>query len=211
MEEKILREEPVNAFTHGIGVLLSVAGLVLLVVLAALDGGSAARVVGVALFGASLVLLYTASTIYHCARCPRVKRVFRRLDHAAIYLLIAGTYTPFTLLNLRGGWGWTLFGLVWGFAAIGIVLKAFYIGRLEILSTGAYIAMGWLVLIAVKPAFESIEPAGLMWLAAGGLSYTFGVVFYALNRLPYNHAIWHLFVLAGSICHFFAVLHYARP
>ncbi len=206
---KRLREEPVNAITHAIGAVLSVVGLVVLVVYASLEGG-ALRVVSGSLFGASLVLLYTASTCYHTFRCPRWKGIFRRLDHAAIYLLIAGTYTPFTLLNLRGPWGWTLFGLVWGFAAVGVLFKTFYTGRFEVLSTLAYVAMGWLVLIAIKPTIAAIEPMGLGLMVAGGLAYTGGVLFYALDRMPYNHAVWHLFVLAGSVCHFFAVLHYAR-
>lgn len=204
------REEPVNAVTHGIGAVLSVVGLVVLVVFAALEGG-AGRVIGASLFGASMVLLYTASTCYHASRCPRMKRRLRRLDHAAIYVLIAGTYTPFTLVNLRGGWGWTLFGIVWGCAAVGIVVKIFYTGRFDVISTLAYVAMGWLVLIAVKPTIAAIDAMGLAWLAAGGLAYTGGVLFYALNRIPYNHAIWHLFVLAGSVCHFYAVLQYVKP
>jgi hemolysin III len=205
-----LREELYNTVTHGVGALLGVAGLVVLVVFAALEGG-AARIVAAAVFGSSLVLLYAASTCYHAFRCPKKKRLLRKLDHAAIYVLIAGTYTPFTLLNLRGGWGWTLFGLVWGIAALGITFKVFYTGRFEIVSTLAYIGMGWLVLIAVKPTLASIDAGGLALLVAGGLAYTLGTVFYALSRVPYNHAIWHLFVLAGSMCHFFAVLHYARP
>jgi hemolysin III len=210
MDEKRLREEFANAMTHGVGALLSIAGLVILVVYAALQGG-ASRIVAASLFGASLVVLYTASTCYHSFRCPKVKRWLRRFDHAAIYLLIAGSYTPFTLLNLRGGWGWTLFGLVWGIAAVGIAFKLFYTGRFEILSTIAYIAMGWLIIIAIKPAMANIEPAGLAWLTAGGLAYTGGVLFYGMRRMPYNHAVWHLFVMAGSACHFFAILFYAKP
>lgn len=209
MHHKWRREELANTLTHGLGVILSIAGLVILVVYASIEGGPS-RIVASALFGASMVLLYTISTCYHACRCPKRKRLLRRLDHAAIYVLIAGSYTPFTLLNLRGGWGWSLFGVVWGIAVVGIAFKAFFTGRFEMVSTAAYIAMGWLVLIAAKPVFSSIEPGGLAWLTAGGLAYTGGVAFYALNRMPYNHAVWHLFVLAGSVCHFFAVLHYAR-
>lgn len=210
MTPKHLREEIANALTHGVGALLSIAGLVVLVLFAAQDGG-AMKVTSFSIFGAALVILYTASTCYHCAQSHRWKRIWRKVDHAAIYLLIAGTYTPFTLLNLQGGWGWTLFGLVWGFALIGIAFKAFYVGKFEILSTLAYLAMGWVIMIAIKPALSSIQPSGLLWLAAGGLAYTFGVIFYAMRRLPYNHAIWHVFVLAGSACHFVAVLRYALP
>ncbi|MDX9975598.1 MAG: hemolysin III family protein [FCB group bacterium] len=210
MDVRHIREERANAITHGVGVVLSIAALVVLVVYGAMHG-TPAQIVSGALFGGSLILLYTASTCYHTFQCPKVKRWLRRFDHAAIYILIAASYTPFTLLNLRGGWGWTLFGLVWGIAALGIVFKLFYTGRFEILSTLAYIAMGWLIVIAIKPAMANVEPGGLALLAAGGLAYTGGVVFYALRRMPYNHAVWHVFVLAGSVCHFFAILFYARP
>ena len=203
-------EEFANSVTHGLGLALSVAGLVVLVVLAALRG-TAWHVVSCAVYGATLVLLYTASTLYHSVQTPRAKRVLRILDHGAIYLLIAGTYTPFTLVNLRGGLGWTLFGLVWGLAAAGVLFKIFHVDRFPIVSTLVYLSMGWLVVIAWKPVMALIPGGGIAWLIAGGVAYTAGVLFFALERLKYNHAIWHLFVLAGSICHYMAVLLYVLP
>jgi hemolysin III len=156
-----------------------------------------------------MVLLYVASTLYHALPQNRAKRVFRALDHGAIFLLIAGTYTPFTLGVLRGTWGWTLLGLVWGLAIAGVILKA--VGRLRypVLSTCLYLGMGWLVLVAVRPLWLRVPPAGLLWLLAGGIAYTAGVAFFAARRLRYSHFVWHLFVLAGTACHFFAVLWYA--
>jgi hemolysin III len=204
------REEVINSLTHGLGLLLSVGGLVVLVVLAALRG-TPWHVVSVSIYGATLVLLYTASTLYHALRSPRAKRVFKIIDHSAIYLLIAGTYTPFTLITMRGPWGWTLFGLVWALAAAGIVFKTFFVDRFVIASTIVYVAMGWLVLIAIKPVSAMVPIGGLIWLLAGGLSYTIGVAFFAAPRLRYGHAIWHLFVLGGSISHYFAVLFYVVP
>lgn len=186
------------------------AGLAVLVTLAALKG-TAWHIVGCSVYGATLVLLYTASTLYHSVRSPRLKRFFRIIDHASIYLLIAGTYTPFTLVNLRGGWGWTLFGLVWGLAALGILFKVFFVGRFSIASTAVYLLMGWLVVIAIKPLLTLVPSGGILWLLAGGLAYTAGVVFFAWERMPYNHAVWHVFVLTGSICHYFAVLFYVLP
>jgi hemolysin III len=204
------REEMVNSLTHGLGLVLSVVGLIVLVVLAALRG-TPRHVVSVSIYGATLVLLYAASTLYHAFRSPRVKRVFKILDHSAIYLLIAGTYTPFTLVILRGPWGWTLFGLVWGLAIAGIVLKSLFVDHFVIASTIVYVAMGWLVVIAIKPVMAAVPNGGLLWLLAGGLCYTIGVAFFAARRLPYGHAIWHLFVLAGSISHYVAVLFYVVP
>ena len=206
----IHREELVNSLTHGLGLLLSVGGLVILVVLAALRG-TPRHVVSVSIYGATLVLLYAASTLYHAFRSPRVKRVFKIIDHSAIYLLIAGTYTPFTLITMRGPWGWTLFGLVWGLAVAGIVFKTFFVDRFIIASTVVYLAMGWLVVIAIKPVSAMVPSGGLLWLLAGGLCYTIGVAFFAAPRLRYGHAIWHLFVLGGSISHYFAVLFYVLP
>ena len=204
------REELINSITHGVGLALSVAGLVVLVTLAALKG-TAWHIVGCSVYGATLVLLYSASTLYHSMRSPRLKRFFRIIDHASIYLLIAGTYTPFTLVNLRGGWGWTLFGLVWGLAALGILFKIFFVGRFPIASTAVYLLMGWLVVIAIKPLLTLVPSGGLLWLLAGGLAYSAGVVFFAWEKMPYNHAVWHVFVLTGSICHYFAVLFYVLP
>ena len=203
-----LGEEIGNSVTHGVGVLLSLVALPTLVILAARRHDTW-QIVGGAIFGTSLLLLYSASTLYHALPSPRVKLVFRVLDHAAIYLLIAGTYTPFALGVLRGGWGWSLLAAVWTLAAIGIVLKATRGFRFAWLSTAVYLLMGWLIVIALRPLYSHIGIGGLAWLFAGGLSYTAGVVFFAWDRLRYGHMVWHLFVLAGSVFHFIAVLRYA--
>ena len=203
-------EEIAHAITHGVGLLLSIAALVTLVVFAT-SRGDAWHIVSVSIYGATLVLLYTASTFYHALTRPRAKSVFRILDHAAIYLLIAGTYTPFALVNLRGGWGWTLFGLVWGLAALGVVLETTASQRFKILSIILYLGLGWIAAIAVKPLLYSVESRGIVLLVAGGLAYTGGVGFYGWRRLRYHHAVWHMFVLVGSLFHFFAVLFYVRP
>jgi hemolysin III len=197
-------EELANTLTHGAGVVGSVAVTALLVTLAALRHDPFA-IVGCAVFGAALLMLYTASTLYHAARSERLKRRLRVFDHCAIYVLIAGTYTPFTLMALRGGWGWSLFGVIWGLAAVGVAFKLFFTGRFEALSTGVYLGMGWLVLIAAGPMSRLLPVLTLVLLAAGGLAYTAGTVFYASRRIPYAHAIWHLFVLAGSGLHAVAV------
>ena len=198
-------EEIANSITHGIGLLLSIAGFVVLLVFAILRGG-ASHIVACSIYGATLIALYTASTLYHAVVSPRLKRGLRIFDHSAIYLLIAGTYTPFLLLYLRGPWGWSLFGVVWGLAFAGIVFKFWFVGHFEYVSTAIYLAMGWLVIIAAKPVLANVPMATLLWLLAGGLFYTGGVVFYAWRRLPYSHAVWHLFVLAGSTCHYCAIL-----
>ncbi len=203
-------EEIANSVTHGIGAALSVAGLTLLVVLAAIYG-DVWRVVSFSIYGSSLILLYLASTLYHSIQHHKVKRILRIFDHAAIYLLIAGTYTPFTLVSMRGPWGWSLFGVVWGLALMGVAFKTLFIGRYEKIATAAYVLMGWLVIVAFKQMMLTIPPGGIVWLVLGGVAYTLGVIFYAWDKLPYNHAIWHLFVLAGSICHFFAILFYVLP
>jgi len=203
-------EEIAHSISHGMGLLLSIAGLVLLTVLASLRGG-AWHVVSCSIYGSTLVLLYAASTFYHALPCPRPKRIFQLLDHTAIYLLIAGTYTPFTLVNLRGGWGWTLFGLVWGLALAGTLLELLLRRRVKALSLAFYLGMGWLVAIAVKPMLHALAPGGLLLLLLGGLAYSLGVIFYVWRRLPYHHAVWHLFVLAGSVLHFFSVLLYVVP
>jgi hemolysin III len=205
-----LGEEIAHAVTHGLGLLLSIGALAVLVVGASVRG-DAWHVVGCAVFGATLVLLYAASTLYHSIHHQRAKRVLRRLDWAAIFLLIAGTYTPFTLVSLRGGWGWTLLALVWGLAILGIVLQVTFPARVRRLSIGIYLAMGWLVVIALEPLVHSLHPEGLMLLILGGLAYTLGLAFYGWRRLPYNHAVWHVFVLAGSACHFSCVLGYVIP
>jgi len=204
-----LGEEIANAVSHGVALLFGVVGVPVLVVTAARKGG-AASVVSAVVFAATIVLLYLASTLYHAFPFQRAKRVFKVLDHGAIYLLIAGTYTPFTLVVLSGAWGWSLFGVVWGLAALGIALKS--VGRLRypILSSLLYVAMGWLVVIAIAPLREKLPAAGLAWLLAGGIAYTAGVIFYAADhRVKYAHFVWHLFVIAGTTCHFIAVLRYA--
>jgi hemolysin III len=201
-------EELAHALTHGLGLVASVGGLVTLVAAAWLRGDTW-HIVGCSIFGATLVLLYAASTLYHGSRNPRVKRFFRQLDHAAIFLLIAGTYTPLTLISLRGGWGWTLLVIVWGLAILGIVLEV--AGQTRRFSLALHLAMGWLGVIAVEPLVRSLHPDGLLLLALGGVAYMFGVIFYTWRRLPYNHAVWHLFVMAGSLSHFACVLGYVIP
>ena len=205
------REELANSVTHGVGTMLSIAGLVALVVTSA-RGGDAWQVTSSAVFGTTLVLLYTASTLYHALPGDALKRLLRKFDHAAIFLLIAGTYTPFLLVTLRGAWGWSLFGVVWGMAIAGVILKFWYAGRFKVLSTGVYLAMGWLVVIAFKPLLAALPTGGMAWLIAGGACYTLGSAFYLWRKLPYHHAVWHLWVLAGSVCHWVAVFGWvARP
>jgi hemolysin III len=203
-------EEIAHAITHGLGLVLSVVALVVLVVYASVRGDTW-HIVSCSIYGTTLIVLYAASTLYHSIPSPRAKAVLRVLDHAAIYGLIAGTYTPFTLVNLRGGWGWTLFGVVWGLAAVGIVLEALAKPRTRVLSVALYLALGWLAAIAVKPLLAAVATGGLVLLLLGGLAYTGGVVFYGWRRLPYHHAIWHVFVMVGSVSHFFAVLFYVIP
>ena len=207
--DQTLGEEIANSVTHGVGLLASLAALPILIIWAA-RRGDPWQVVGGSLFGASLILLYLASTLYHAIPRERVKRLLRVLDHSAIYLLIAGTYTPFTLGVLRGPWGWTLLGTIWALAILGVIAKCTVGFRYPRLSTALYVAMGWLVIVAIRPLSAQISPAGLALLAAGGLCYTGGVAFFVADgRLRYGHAAWHLFVVAGSACHFFAVLLYA--
>jgi hemolysin III len=202
-------EEILHSASHGLGLLLSIAGLILLLDLS-LVRGDARLVTACGVFGMTLILLYLASTLYHGVRDPRAKRVLRMLDHSAIYLLIAGTYTPFTLVSLGGNQGWILFGVVWALAILGIVLKVVAMGRLRWLSMVLYLGMGWLVVVALEPMVAAVGSAGMWLLFLGGMAYTSGLIFYALRR-PYCHAIWHGFVLAGSILHFFAVLLYVVP
>jgi hemolysin III len=205
LSRRLRLEEVANTVTHGVGLLLSIAGFVVLLVFAILRG-SAWHIVACSVYGATLVCLYAASTLYHAVVSPRLKRGMKIFDHCAIYLLIAGTYTPFLLLNLRGPWGWSLFGAVWGLALTGILFKFWFVDHFAFLSTAVYIAMGWLIIIAAKPVLAHVPAATLLWLLAGGLLYSGGVVFYAWKRLPYSHAVWHLFVLGGSTCHYFAIL-----
>ena len=204
-------EEWANALTHGVGLLASLIGLPILV-LSALTRGEQAAVIGTSVFGATLIALYAASTFYHAVPHPGIKQKLRVVDHAAIYLLIAGTYTPFTLGVLRGTWGWTLFGIVWTLAALGVLFKVWFgSGRFHRLSTVIYVAMGWVIVIAIKPLVQSMEHAGLILLIAGGLSYTGGVVFYMDKRRAWTPPVWHVVVVGGSVCHYFAVLFYAWP
>jgi hemolysin III len=198
-------EELLNSITHGLGLALSIAGFLVLLVLSVIRG-DAWHIAGCSIFGATLIFLYGASTLYHSFKALHLKRPLRILDHSAIYLLIAGTYTPFTLVNLRGPWGWSLFAAVWILAALGIVFKVFFVDRFAVASTVIYLLMGWLGIVAIKPILALVPPGGFAWLVAGGLAYTVGIVFFACRKVPYNHAIWHLFVLAGSICHYFAVV-----
>ena len=201
-------EEIANSVSHGVGLLAAVAAAPVLV-FSAVHSGGAARIVGASVFAVTMVLLYLTSTLYHALPRNRAKRVFQVLDHAAIFLMIAGTYTPFTLGVLRGTWGWTLFGLVWGLALAGVVLTAVGGARYPKLRVGLYLAMGWLILIAVKPLWLRMPSWGLFWLFAGGIAYTAGVAFYAAKRVCYSHFVWHLFVVAGTACHFIAVLRFA--
>lgn len=202
-------EETANSISHGIGFVAALAGTPFLI-LQATRHDDAGLVVAVALFSASMITLYLASTLYHALSAGKAKRVFRVIEHSAIYLLIAGTYTPFTLGILRGAWGWSLFGTVWSIAIVGIALKAFGKAAHPVLSTSLYLVMGWLVVVAAVPMVERIAPAGVLLIIAGGLSYTAGVAFFALDsRLKYGHFIWHLFVLGGTACHYFSVLWYA--
>ncbi|HEX9941706.1 MAG TPA: hemolysin III family protein [Thermoanaerobaculia bacterium] len=205
-----LGEEIANCVIHGIGIVLALAGLGVLTALSRLHG-TAYHVVGCSIFGTTLVLLYTTSTLYHSIPHARAKPVLRALDHSAIFLLIAGTYTPFSLVNLRGPWGWTLLGVIWTLALLGIVVRVTLGRRSNAAAVGFYVAMGWTVVVAIKPLVTHVAPGGVLLLLIGGLVYTAGAAFYLWKRLPYHHAIWHAFVLLGSIFHFFAILLYVIP
>ena len=203
-------EEIANHITHGFGATLAVGGLVVLIVFAALYG-NAWHIVSCSIFGAALILLYLASTLYHAIQHPEAKSILRILDHSAILILIAGTYTPITLVNLRGPWGWSLFGIIWALAVIGILIETTRLRRFRAALIALYVIMGWAVVAAIKPMMQNMASGGLWLLLSGGLSYTGGIVFYLWDRLPYNHAIWHLFVLAGSCLHYLAILLYVIP
>lgn len=199
-----MRDEIASALTHGVGAAAALAGGAVLITLAALHGDG--WQLGAAIvFGVTLLLLYVASTLYHAIQHPVAKSRLKVFDHCAIYLLIAGTYTPFTLIGLRGPWGWGLFAAIWTLAVAGVIFKLFYTGRFKLLSTLIYIAMGWLVIVAIKPLLASLDSWTLGWLLAGGIFYTLGTYFYHRESIRYSHAIWHLFVIAGSVCHFVAV------
>lgn len=200
-------EEMTNIVSHAAGLILSVVALVLMLVRASASG-DALSIVSAAIFGASLIALYAASTFYHGARDPVVRARLRINDHATIYILIAGTYTPFTLVTLNGWVGWTIFGITWGMALTGVILKLFYTGRYNLLSTLMYVFMGWIIIFAIKPLIESLPTAGMYWLFAGGIAYTTGAILYSIKKISFNHAIFHLFVLLGSACHFVAVYDY---
>jgi hemolysin III len=205
LHQYTVSEEITNGITHGIGVLLSIAGLVVLIIKAS-SHGDVWHIVSFSIFGIALILLYSASTLYHSISNPLVKIRLKKLDHSAIFLLIAGTYTPFLLVHLRGALGWSLFGVIWTLAATGIVIKLFCIQQIKKISVGLYLFMGWLCLIAMHGLMRALPPVSISLLIIGGLLYTAGVVFYSWKRLPHHHAIWHLFVLGGSTSHFFSVL-----
>jgi len=205
-----LREEVANSVSHGVGTLLAVVGLVVLTVFA-VQRGNVWHTVGCSVFGAALVLLYTTSTLYHSIQHPRAKAVLRALDHSAVFILIAGTYTPFALVSLHGPWGWSLLGVIWGLAVLGIILQMGVLRRGTAASVLLYVGMGWVVVIAIKPLLNAVAPGGLALLVIGGLAYTAGTGFYMWRRLSYHHALWHGFVLLGSVSHFFAILLYVIP
>lgn len=206
IDYKTWKEELWNAITHGIGLVLSIPALVMLIIFA-IDRGTVEHIVSFTIFGTTMFLLYLMSTLLH-SMPVKYKKVFSILDHSAIYLLIAGTYTPFLLVSLNGALGWTLFGIVWGLAICGILFKCFFIHRFEFVSLIFYVLMGWLIIIAIKPLYAEISMAGLSLLVTGGIFYTVGAIFYAWRKLPFNHAIWHLFVIAGSAFMYFCVLFY---
>lgn len=215
MEEKDIKfydpkEEKLNVISHGFGLILSIVALVLLVVYASLYG-SAWHIVSFSIYGASLIVLYSASTLYHYTQTPKLRHRLNIFDHASIYILIAGTYTPFTLVVLNGWVGWTIFGVSWGLALTGVILKLFFTGRFDKISTIAYVLMGWLIIFAIKPLVSGLSFEGLLWLFSGGLAYTIGAILYSIKGMKYNHAIFHIFVLIGSFCHFMAVFFYVLP
>jgi len=201
------REEMTNIMSHAIGLVLSIVALLLMLIRAS-GSGNTLHIVSAAIFGASLIALYAASTLYHSAKDPKIRSRLRINDHATIYILIAGTYTPFTLITLNGWVGWTIFGVSWGMAIAGVVLKLFFTGKYNVLSTLMYVFMGWIIIFAVKPLINSLSSEGLFWLVAGGVAYTTGAVIYSIKKIKFNHAIFHLFVLLGSICHFISVYFY---
>lgn len=203
-------EERLNIWSHAGGLILSVVGLVLLVIRASLHGG-ALELVSYSIFGISLVILYAASTLYHSVKEPGLRSRMRVVDHAAIYILIAGTYTPFCLVTLKGPVGWVIFAISWAMAVTGVVLKVRFTGRYHRTSTAMYVFMGWIMVFAIKPLAANLSPEGLFWLVAGGVTYTLGAVFFSMGKLKLNHAIFHFFVVAGSVCHFIAVYFYVLP
>ena len=204
------REELYNALTHGVGAVVSLAAGAILITMASLLG-SVWQIVGACVFAGSMLLLYSASTVYHGVTRLRLKARLRVLDHSAIFILIAGSYPPFMLVGLRGGWGWSLFGVVWTLAVVGIILKLFLTGQFNRTSTAIYLSMGWLAIVAIIPLAQALDPFTFFWLVAGGLLYTAGTYFFISERIPYGHTIWHLFVLGGSMCHFVAAFAHLAP
>ena len=202
-------EEIVNSITHGVGALLSIIAFVVLVIVAG-NQGDIYHIVSFSIYGISLILLYLSSTLYHSFSSPRIKNLFARFDHISIFLLIAGTYTPILLTNLRGVWGWSLFGIIWGLALIGAVIRSIYVYRFRKLMVALYLLMGWMAVLAAKQIYLSLPSISLTYLILGGVAYSIGVIFYLWRSLPYAHGIWHLFVLAGSILHFFAIYYSVR-
>jgi len=204
------KEEKLNVISHGLGLILSIVALVLLVVYSSIYGSSW-HIVSFSIYGASLILLYSASTFYHYVQNPKWRQKLNVFDHAAIYVLIAGTYTPFTLVVLKGWVGWTIFGVSWGLAIFGVIFKLFFTGKYDKISTIAYVLMGWLIIFAIKPLINNFPLEGLLWLLAGGVFYTLGAILYSIKSIKYNHAIFHIFVLLGSFSHFMAVFFYVLP
>lgn len=206
MQSYSVREEVFNAITHGLGVIFGIVALTVLCVLGA-HFGTLSHIVSYSVYGCSLILLYASSTLYHSLPSPKVKSFFKVLDHSSIYLLIAGTYTPFLVLNLKGNLGYTLLAIIWAIAILGIIFKFFFTGRFKLLSTLLYIGMGWLIVFAYGPLKEAMRPEAMNWLIIGGVTYTLGTIFYLAKKQKYTHAIWHLFVLAGSVFHFVAIIY----
>ena len=203
-------EERINIISHAAGIVLSIAALTLLVIRASLHG-NARHIVSFTIFGSSLLILYGASTFYHSVKKQKLRRALRIFDHAAIYILIAGTYTPFTMVVLNGPTGWVIFGISWGLALTGVILKLFFTGKCPFVSTLMYVCMGWIIVFAIKPLINALSPGGLIWLFAGGAAYTTGAVLYAIKKIPLNHSIFHVFVLVGSFSHFVSVFFYVLP
>ena len=203
-------EEKINIVSHGIGLVLSCVAFVLLATHANLHG-DILHTISFSVFGASLIMLYAASTIYHSAKKPELRKRLKIIDHASIYVLVAGTYTPFTLITLNGTLGWVIFGTSWGLAITGIILKLFFTGKYNLISTSMYVFIGWVIVFAIKPLIDNLSSEGFFWLLAGGISYTVGAVLYSIKKIKFNHAIFHMFVLTGSFCHFISVYFYVLP
>jgi hemolysin III len=210
MSDYLPKEEKINVISHAVGFFLSIIALIVLVIHAS-SIGNALPIISVTIYGLSLIILFAASTLYHNEKDPKRRKRLKIFDHSAIYVLIAGTYTPFTLITLEETVGWTIFGVVWGMALIGIVFKLFFTGKYKLVSTLMYILMGWVIIFAIKPLMESLPTEGLYWLFGGGLAYTVGAILYSIKKIKFNHAIFHFCVLIGSFCHFYAVLYYVLP